>query len=78
VAWTRSAYFKAGTYRFYATVDDGIRVYVDGHLIIDQWREQPTNNYFGDIYLGEGQHSLRVEYYEEGGAALVRVWWNRL
>jgi len=77
-AWTRTAYFQAGTYRFYATVDDGIRVYVDGHLIIDSWREQPATSYFGDIYLGEGNHSLRVEYYEEGGAASVRVWWSRL
>lgn len=78
VIWTRTAYFQAGTYRFYATVDDGIRVYIDGHLIIDSWREQPATSYFGDIYLGEGNHSLRVEYYEEGGAASVRVWWNRL
>lgn len=77
-SWTRTAYFQAGTYRFFATVDDGIRVYVDGHLIIDSWREQPATSYFGDIYLGEGNHSLRVEYYEEGGAASVRVWWNRL
>ncbi|MEZ4737001.1 MAG: LysM peptidoglycan-binding domain-containing protein, partial [Caldilineaceae bacterium] len=60
VIWTRTAYFQAGTYRFYATVDDGIRVYVDGHLIIDSWREQPATSYFGDIYLGEGNHSLRV------------------
>lgn len=78
VAWSRTAYFQAGTYRFYATVDDGIRIYVDGHLIIDSWREQPATSYFGDIYLGEGNHALRVEYYEEGGGASVRVWWNRL
>lgn len=78
VAWSRSAYFQAGTYRFYAMVDDGVRVYVDGHLIIDSWREQPVTNYFGDIYLGAGNHALRVEYYEEGGNASVRVWWNRL
>lgn len=78
VAWSRKAYFQAGTYRFYAMVDDGVRVYVDGHLIIDSWREQPVTNYFGDIYLGEGNHDLRVEYYEEGGNASIRVWWNRL
>ena len=78
VAWSRTAYFQSGTYRFYATVDDGVRVYVDGHLIIDSWREQPLTSYFGDIYLGEGNHALRVEYYEEGGGASVRVWWNKL
>jgi len=78
VIWERSTYVKAGTYRFYAMSDDGVRVFVDGHLIIDQWNEHPTQSYFGDIYLGEGQHSLRVEYYEEGGVANIRVWWDRL
>lgn len=78
VAWDRTGYFTTGTYRFYATVDDGVRVYVDGHLIIDAWREQPATSYYGDIYLGEGNHSLRVEYYEEGGNASIQVWWNRL
>lgn len=78
VSWERTGYFTTGTYRFYATVDDGVRVYVDGHLIIDAWREQPATSYYGDIYLGEGNHSVRVEYYEEGGAASIQVWWNRL
>ena len=34
----RYEYFYAGNYRFYATVDDGVRVYVDNTLIIDAWR----------------------------------------
>ncbi|MCB0064082.1 MAG: hypothetical protein KDE19_18290, partial [Caldilineaceae bacterium] len=62
----------------YAMADDGVRVYVDGHLIIDQWSEHPTQSFFGDIYLGEGYHNIRVEYYEEGGVANIRVWWERL
>lgn len=78
VIWERSTYVTAGTYRFYAMADDGVRVFVDGHLIIDQWNEHPTQSYFGDIYLGEGHHSLRVEYYEEGGVSNIRVWWDRL
>lgn len=78
VTWDRSVYVKAGTYRFYAMADDGVRVYVDGHLIIDEWNEHPTRSYFGDIYLGEGHHSVRVEYYEEGGQANIRVWWEKL
>ncbi len=78
VIWERSTYVTSGTYRFYAMSDDGVRVYVDGHLIIDQWNEHPTQSFFGDIYLGEGNHSIRVEYYEEGGVANIRVWWDRL
>ena len=35
--WTRSASFPAGVYRFVATMDDGMRVWVDDTLIIDAW-----------------------------------------
>ncbi|HRO25503.1 MAG TPA: PA14 domain-containing protein, partial [Promineifilum sp.] len=35
--WTRTANFPAGTYRFYATMDDGMRVWIDNTLVIDSW-----------------------------------------
>ena len=35
VRWQCSAYFPAGTYRFTATSDDGMRLYVDGQPLID-------------------------------------------
>lgn len=35
--WTRTVDLAAGRYRFTATSDDGIRVWVDGTLVIDQW-----------------------------------------
>jgi LysM repeat protein len=76
VRWTRDTYFSAGNYRFFVTVDDGVRLYVDNTLIIDAWRVQPATNYFGDIYLNPGNHTLRVEYYEETGAASIRLTWG--
>ena len=78
VAWTRTDQFHAGTYRFFARVDDGIRVYVDDHLVIDSWRVQSETDYFGDITLSQGYHTVRVEYFEETGAASVHVHWARL
>ena len=77
VKWTRNTYFAAGTYRFFATVDDGLRLYVDDKLVIDAWRVQPATNYFGDLRLSPGNHTLRVEYYEEGGSASVGLSWKR-
>src|SRR5687768_2232522 len=35
--WLRYIDVPPGTYRFTATSDDGIRVWLDGALIIDQW-----------------------------------------
>jgi hypothetical protein len=65
-------------YRFHALVDDGIRLYVDGYLIIDGWQDGAVRGMTADHRLAAGNHSLRVEYYERSGEAKVRVWWEQL
>ncbi|MCL7452075.1 MAG: PA14 domain-containing protein, partial [Anaerolineae bacterium] len=76
VRWTRQLHYPAGYYRFFVEADDGVRLWVDGHLIIDQWRDGPTS-LTGEIYLNEGQHQVRMEMYERFGGALARMWWAR-
>ena len=50
VRWTRTLGFTAGTYRFLASCDDGVRVYVNGQLVIDAWQKQQLpNTASGDI-----------------------------
>lgn len=76
--WTRSANFSAGTYRFYTRVDDGVRLWVDGALLINQWREQSPVTYAADIYLGDGSHDLRLEWNELAGGATAILSWERI
>ncbi|HSR29133.1 MAG TPA: PA14 domain-containing protein, partial [Anaerolineae bacterium] len=76
VRWTRQLHFPAGQYRFNVQVDDGARLWVDGRLLIDQWRDG-TGTYSGDLYLGEGQHQVRLEMYEHTGGAMARLWWEQ-
>ncbi|MGC9523129.1 MAG: PA14 domain-containing protein [Anaerolineae bacterium] len=77
--WARTLGFEAGTYRFYASSDDGVRIYVDGHRVVDAWQKQKLpNTHAGDITLGAGNHTVVVDYFEEGGEAAIHVWWNRL
>ncbi|MBL7063116.1 MAG: hypothetical protein ISS49_02760 [Anaerolineae bacterium] len=79
VRWTRSLGFNPGAYRFYASCDDGVRVYVDGNRVVDAWDDQKLpNTRWGDVTLGSGQHTVVVEYYEHGGEASAHVWWDRL
>jgi hypothetical protein len=79
VRWSRTLGFTAGTYRFYASSDDGVRIFVNGHLVVDAWRDQRLpNTQTGEISLGEHQHTVVVEYYEHGGEASAHVWWRRL
>ncbi|RIK38660.1 MAG: hypothetical protein DCC55_20480 [Chloroflexi bacterium] len=78
VRWTRRVDFDAGTYRFFARSDDGIRVYVDGNLVIDEWRDSEAGEVFTDDLFLSGEHDLRVEYYERTGGALAEFSWQRL
>ncbi|MFZ1398817.1 MAG: PA14 domain-containing protein [Candidatus Promineifilaceae bacterium] len=73
--WTRNLYFSPGTYRFIATMDDGMRVYVDNNPIIDVWYDSQAHTVTADVYLNGGNHDIRVEYYEAGGQAVAQLNW---
>ena len=80
VRWTRSVNFPAGNWAFFAKTSDGVRVWIDNLLVINEWRdtvEYPT--YTGKLYdLSAGWHTVKVEYYERGGIAYASVWWEPL
>jgi hypothetical protein len=74
--WTQSLNLSPGNYRFTMTVDDGARLFVNGHLLIDAWKDQPVRTYTGDIYLPGGAITVQMEYYENVGAAVARLAWG--
>jgi len=74
--WTSNAQFAAGTYRFSATMDDGMRVWVDNTLIIDAWYDGAVRTIQSDRLMSAGTHAVRVEYYEHGGGAIARLYWQ--
>lgn len=78
VRWTRTLYFDAGDWRFRTLVDDGVRVFVNDHLVIDAWSDGSERERTGDIYLSAGHHTVRVEYYERTGDARIRLTWDRI
>lgn len=74
--WSQSLNLPPGNYRFTITVDDGARLFVNGHLLIDAWKDQSPRNYVGDIYLPGGSITVQMEYYENTGGAVARLAWN--
>jgi hypothetical protein len=76
VRWTRTAYFEPGSYRFTTATDDGVRLWVDNHLLIDNWRDQALTSHSGTLHL-EGDVPIKMEYYENGGVAAARLTWER-
>jgi len=71
--WTRMLYFAEGPYRFYITVDDGVRFWIDGKLWVDEWHDSVPVTYSFDLYVEEGEHALHLEYYENLGGAMVQL-----
>lgn len=76
VRWTRSMELQGGTYRFFVTSDDGVRLWVDGQLLIDEWHTSPGDSYEAEAELDAGTHLFKVEYYELGGNAKISVRWQ--
>jgi len=66
-----------GIYTFYVSTDDGIRLYLDGNLVIDNWFLQGTTEY-STVYNFTSLKSvpIRVEWYENGGGATMQLGWK--
>jgi hypothetical protein len=75
VRWVGFFPFRPATYRFTAVSDDGVRVWVDGDLIIDAWNDHPVQTITADKSLSAGNHQIVVEYYENEGGAVIQFWW---
>jgi hypothetical protein len=58
--WTGSFDFAtSGSYTFNAVSDEGIRVWVDDVLLIDQWKDQAATAFTGTRSLTAGPHASR-------------------
>jgi hypothetical protein len=70
-------HFAGGKYRFYTTVDDGVRIWLDDKLILDEWRVTSRVTYVVDVDVPEGDHKVKVEFFERTGVALIKVVWSK-
>ena len=61
----------AGAYTLQVISDDGVRVWVDGRLVIDNWDVHGSE--VDSAPLAGGAHTIRVEYFEATGWAELSV-----
>ncbi|RPJ39694.1 MAG: hypothetical protein EHM35_01715 [Planctomycetaceae bacterium] len=65
------------TFTFITTSDDGVRLWLDGKLLIDNWTGHgPMDDYSRPVELAPGIYSLRMEWYEVWMGAMVQLWWQ--
>jgi hypothetical protein len=76
IRWRGDRYFHSGCYRFKLFADDGVRLWVDGELLVDKWVDGRAEYSAPLQYLSTGYHEVVVEYYEHVGEAEIRFWWE--
>ena len=64
----------AGTHTVHLVGDDGIRLFVDGNLQIDGWKDQGPTEYKKDLVLDNHSHEFSVEYYQKDGWSVAKFW----
>ena len=76
--WTGEIQPRYGeTYTFYTTSDDGIRLWVNGVLVIDNWTDHANTVDTGTITLAANQwYSIVLEMYENTGIATAKLEWS--
>ncbi|MEH2382415.1 MAG: peroxidase family protein [Nostoc sp.] len=78
VRWTgqvKAEYTES--YTFYTNADDGIRLWVNGQLLIDNSTDQLPTKQSGSISLEAGQkYDIKLEYYDSTGHASAKLSWS--
>jgi GH43 family beta-xylosidase len=64
-------------YNFATTSDDGVRLWIAGEVVIDDWSNHTATVDTGSKWLEAGKwYDLKVEYYENTGAAQIGLRWS--
>jgi len=65
------------TYTFTTRSDDGVRLWVNGVQLINNWTDHGATNDSGSITLTAGvKYSIILEYYENAGQAVSQLSWS--
>jgi glucose/arabinose dehydrogenase len=78
VRWTGQVEAQfTGTYTFYTQSDDGVRLWVNGQQLVNNWTNHATTENSGTIALTAGQrYDIRMDFYENAGGATARLLWS--
>lgn len=69
---------ESGEYTFVVQGDDGYRLYLNGELVLDRWRDQTWRSSMGKVtrYLEAGEMPVMLEHYDHRDEAAIRVRWT--
>lgn len=76
--WVGKVYApQTGSYTFYTRSDDGVRLWVNGKLLVNNWTDHSAKENKGALTLTAGQqYDIKMEYYENRGSAVAQLRWS--
>jgi hypothetical protein len=64
-------------YTFYTTTDDGVRLWVNGQELVNEWMPQSPTTWSGTIALQALQlYPIEMDYFQAGGGAIAQLSWS--
>ena len=65
------------TYTFYTNSDDGVRLWIDGIQLVNNWTDHGNTENSGNMDLVAGQvYSVQMEHYDATGGAVAELRWS--
>ncbi|HEU0011347.1 MAG TPA: PA14 domain-containing protein [Verrucomicrobiae bacterium] len=69
---------ESGDYTFHTFSNDGVRLWVNGRKLIDNWTDHGETEDTGRIELEAGKRAdVKLEYFYNGGQSVMKLWWSR-
>ncbi|MEW6161367.1 MAG: PA14 domain-containing protein [Verrucomicrobiota bacterium] len=78
VRWTgRIEPAISDSFTFHTLSNDGVRLWIDNQLVVDNWTDHSAREDQGAITLQAGRkYALKLEYYQAGGGATMKLFWS--
>ncbi len=79
VRWTGKVYFPEGgiNYQIRTKSDDGVRLWIDNVLVINEWSDHPPTAHFTNSFSAiAGYKDVKLEFYEHGEDAVMKLEWK--
>jgi alpha-D-xyloside xylohydrolase len=78
VRWTGTFVARAaGAYRFQASADDGVRLFIDGKPLLNDWSVHPARPVAASVNLSaNSRHTIRLEFFQATRDSLIHFSWS--
>jgi len=65
------------TYTFSTSTDDGVLLYVNGHLLVNEWEPEGQTTWSGTIAMNAQQsYNIKMDYFQGLGDAVAYLYWS--